>query len=96
MIEEEREPGIRSGDVVLASGGARGITAACISHLAEQCPLTIVILGRTSLSSRAEQLAEFAPEQWMEEKNRIVDRMKRDGTALYSCKSGKGACRVAG
>ena len=86
MIEEEREPGIRSGDVVLASGGARGITAACISHLAEQCPLTIVILGRTSVSSRAEQLAEFSPEQWTEEKNRIVDRMKRDGTALTPVK----------
>jgi NAD(P)-dependent dehydrogenase (short-subunit alcohol dehydrogenase family) len=92
MIEEEREPGIRSGDVVLASGGARGITAACISHLAEQCPLTIVILGRTSLSSRAEQLAEFGLEQWTEEKNRIVDRMKRDGTALTPVKV-KGACR---
>ena len=86
MIEADRESGIRSGNVVLASGGARGITAACISHLAEQCPLTIVILARTSLSNRAEQFAEFGPEQWIEEKNRIVDRMKRSGEALTPVK----------
>jgi phosphopantetheine--protein transferase-like protein len=85
-IEEKRESGIKSGDVVLASGGARGITAACISHLAEQCPLTVVILGRTSLSNRAEHLAEFGSEQWAEEKDKIVDRMKRDGTALTPVK----------
>ncbi|HTY25739.1 MAG TPA: SDR family NAD(P)-dependent oxidoreductase [Desulfomonilaceae bacterium] len=79
--EEIPEPGTRHGDVVLASGGAGGITAACIRRLAEQHPLTFVILDRTSLSKRSEELAAFGPEQWEAEKKRIVERMKREGTA---------------
>ncbi len=80
-VDEIAEPGTRPGDVVLASGGAGGITAACIRRLAEQHPLTFVILDRTSLSKRSEELAAFGPEQWEAEKKRIVGRMKRDGTA---------------
>ena len=80
-VDEIPEPGTRPGDVVLASGGAGGITAACIRRLAEQHPLTFVILDRTSLSRRSEELAAFGPEQWEAEKKRIVERMKREGSA---------------
>ena len=80
-VDEIPEPGTRPGDVVLASGGAGGITAACIRRLAEQHPLTFVILDRTSLSKRSEELAAFGPEQWEAEKKRIVERMKREGSA---------------
>ncbi len=86
MIEQEGDAGIKSGDVVLASGGARGITASCMSHLAERHNLTVVILGRTSLSGRAEQLAGFNPDQWAEEKTRIMDRMKRQGVPITPVK----------
>ncbi|MBI4965598.1 MAG: SDR family NAD(P)-dependent oxidoreductase [Desulfomonile tiedjei] len=79
VMEQSEEPGFRSGEVVLATGGARGITAACLKHLAEQHQISLVILGRTVLSSRAERLAEFGPEEWEQEKRKIVDRMKRDG-----------------
>jgi len=79
--EEITAPGTRPGDVVLASGGAGGITAACIRRLAEQHPLTFVILDRTELSKRSEQLASFGPEQWESEKKRIVERLKREGSA---------------
>ena len=37
------------GDVVVATGGARGVTAACLCALAEQVPLTLVLLGRSPL-----------------------------------------------
>jgi len=80
-VEEIPEPGTRPGDVVLASGGAGGITAACIRRLAEQRPLTFVILDRTSLSRRSEELAAFGPEQWQDEKKHIVEQMKREGSA---------------
>ena len=80
-VDDIPEPGTRPGDVVLASGGAGGITAACIRRLAEQHPLTFVILDRTSLSKRSEELAAFGPEQWEAEKKRIVERMKREGSA---------------
>ncbi len=79
LSEEIPEPGTRSGDVVLVSGGAGGITAACIKRLAEQHPLTFFILDRTVVTPRAEQLAAFGPGQWEEEKRRIVEEMKREG-----------------
>ncbi|SMF64151.1 SDR family NAD(P)-dependent oxidoreductase [Pseudobacteriovorax antillogorgiicola] len=37
-------------DVVLVSGGARGVTASCIQALAETKPLKIAILGRSPLN----------------------------------------------
>lgn len=73
------EPDIKSGDVVLVTGGARGITAACLGHIAKQHALTLVVMGRTPLSARAEQLCGFDAAQWEAEKNRIIERMKRSG-----------------
>jgi phosphopantetheine--protein transferase-like protein len=81
VMEEGLEPGLNSGDVVLVTGGARGITAECVRFLAEQKQLTIVLLGRTPLSSRAEQLQHFGAQQWNEEKMRIAERLKREGQA---------------
>ncbi|MBD8525374.1 type I polyketide synthase [Pseudomarimonas arenosa] len=40
---------IEDGDVVLVSGGARGVTAACIRHWSERCKARYVLLGRTAL-----------------------------------------------
>ena len=41
---------IKEGDVVLVSGGARGVTAACIAAWSRQCKARFVLLGRTVLS----------------------------------------------
>ncbi len=81
FIPQPREQigsGLRSGDVVLVTGGARGITAHCVRRLAEGQHLTIVLLDLVALSNRAEQLSEFTQENW-EEKRKIVERMKRGG-----------------
>jgi acyl transferase domain-containing protein len=51
-VEEPTRPGsptIAAGDVVLVSGGARGVTAACIAEWAGQCRARFVLLGRTPL-----------------------------------------------
>ena len=77
---EISESEIHSGDVVLATGGARGITAACLKHLAEKQPLTIVIFDLSPLTDRAEKFADYSSQDWNEEKNRIIDRLKRAGT----------------
>ncbi|HTA64525.1 MAG TPA: SDR family oxidoreductase, partial [Xanthomonadaceae bacterium] len=42
-------PAIAAGDVVLVSGGARGVTAACMIEWARQCRARFVLLGRTPL-----------------------------------------------
>jgi len=77
---ETEEPGIKPEDVVLVSGGGRGITAACAQHLAQKARLTFVMLGRTPLSSRADHLAGMGPKEWEAEKIRVIERMKRAGT----------------
>ncbi|MEW6349527.1 MAG: SDR family NAD(P)-dependent oxidoreductase [Thermodesulfobacteriota bacterium] len=74
------EGGLATGDVVLVTGGGRGITATCLLEMARKEKLTFFILGRTALSARAEKLSEFGPQEWEEEKKRIVDRLKRAGT----------------
>jgi phosphopantetheine--protein transferase-like protein len=81
VLEESDKPALESGDVVLVTGGAKGITAECIRHLAAQKELTVVILARTELSGRSEQLMEFGPEQWEQEKLKIVERFKRESKA---------------
>ena len=76
----QRESGsVNQGEVILATGGARGITAACLTGIAEQVPVTFVILGRTVLSSRAETLSTFGADEWNQEKIRIIERHKREG-----------------
>ncbi len=79
QLDKLPEIGVNSGDVVLASGGGGGITAACLRYLAEHQSLTFVIFDLTALSNRAEQLASFGEKDWEEEKGRIIERLKRDG-----------------
>lgn len=43
----ERTDGLEPGDVVLVSGGARGVTAGCVIEWARQTPAHFVLLGRT-------------------------------------------------
>lgn len=76
----EHESGsVNQGEVILATGGARGITAACLTGIAEQVSVTFVILGRTELSSRAEALSTFGTDEWNQEKIKIIERYKREG-----------------
>ncbi len=42
-------PVIEADDVVVVSGGARGVTAACLIEWAQRCPARFVLLGRTPL-----------------------------------------------
>lgn len=39
----------KSGDVWIVSGGARGVTAACLQALAQRAPLRFALLGRTPI-----------------------------------------------
>ena len=50
----EMTPTIDEGDVVVVSGGARGVTAACIIAWAEESRSRFVLLGRTQLQEEPE------------------------------------------
>ncbi len=73
------QPAVNSGEVVLVTGGARGITAACMKRLAAQQPLTIIIFARTAIFPDAEKYAKYGASDWTEEKTRIIERLKSDG-----------------
>jgi len=47
-------PGFDASDVVLATGGARGITAQVLLAMAERAPATFVLLGRSALPDEEE------------------------------------------
>lgn len=53
---------LNTGEVVLVSGGARGVTAACIEAWARTQKLKFVLLGRTALSPEPASCAQAADE----------------------------------
>lgn len=53
---------LNTGDVVLVSGGARGVTAACIEAWARTQKLKFVLLGRTALSPEPASCAQATDE----------------------------------
>ena len=55
-------PVIGSGDVVVVSGGARGVTAACLGEWARESRARFVLLGRTPLSPEPACCAGLADE----------------------------------
>ena len=48
---EYDELNLGSDDVVVITGGAKGVTAACAIELARKCAPTIILIGRSSISS---------------------------------------------
>lgn len=46
--------------VIIVSGGARGVTAACLQELLERKPVKVAILGRTPLNEEAADLANLS------------------------------------
>lgn len=87
---------LNPGDVILVTGGARGITAECLKRMALKHPLTFALLGRTSQTSKSESYANFTEEDWLKERNRIVEGMKRDGLAITPVKVEKELSRMRG
>ncbi|GLZ36540.1 type I polyketide synthase [Actinokineospora sp. NBRC 105648] len=52
------EPGLAHDDVIVVTGGARGVTAECVKALAQQGSGEFVLLGRTELAEVPEWAAE--------------------------------------
>jgi acyl transferase domain-containing protein/NADP-dependent 3-hydroxy acid dehydrogenase YdfG len=60
-IAGSSDPDLLAGNpVIFASGGARGITAACLIAAAETAPLRVALCGRTVLVPERDELSEIA------------------------------------
>lgn len=86
VADDFKKSALKSGDVILATGGARGITAECVKRLAAHDTFTFILLGRTPHTDSSEKYANFNEEDWLRERNRIIDQMKRQGIATTPVK----------
>lgn len=55
---KEQEPALGKDDLVLVTGGARGITATCVLELARQSGASFLLLGRTDIDAERPQWAK--------------------------------------
>jgi acyl transferase domain-containing protein/NAD(P)-dependent dehydrogenase (short-subunit alcohol dehydrogenase family) len=67
-------------DVVVASGGARGVTAACLKALADRSKVRIAVLGRTLLDEAPQWVADCSTES--ELKRALYAQCRSEGTEL--------------
>ncbi|WP_268761278.1 KR domain-containing protein, partial [Frankia sp. AvcI1] len=64
-------------DVLIVSGGARGVTALCVRALAERAPARFVLLGRSALADEPDWAAGVADDGL---KTAVIARLRADGT----------------
>jgi hypothetical protein len=80
-------------DVVLASGGARGVTATCLIALAKKSGASFVLLGRTPLDDEPACVAGAADDAAI--KRALLDDARERGQALSPREVGQQAARIA-
>ena len=66
--------------VIVVSGGARGVTAACLQELLERKPVKVAILGRTPLKEEAADLADLSTDA--ELKKAVLAKYTRSGKKI--------------
>ncbi len=71
---------VSADEVVVVSGGARGVTAACMVALAQKAPLKIAILGRTPVTDDPDDLA--AARSDAELKQALLQRSRAEGKSI--------------
>ena len=73
-------PAIADGEVVVVSGGARGVTAACLVEWARSCHARFVLLGRSALAPEPAACAGIADEAGL--KRALLAAAQARGEAL--------------
>ncbi|MBA2654031.1 MAG: SDR family NAD(P)-dependent oxidoreductase [Gammaproteobacteria bacterium] len=66
--------------VLVATGGARGITASCLIQLAKNIQLRIVLLGRTDLKKEADKYKSISDKKSLQQQ--IIKDLTANGKAL--------------
>lgn len=85
-------PVLSKGDVVVVSGGARGVTAACVVEWAYETQATFVLLGRTPLEPEPASCVGIADDAGL--KRALLADAKARGVAMTPAALGKLAASV--
>ena len=92
-LEEIGDSAIGAKDVIVASGGARGVTARCLIKLAQDCAPAIVLLGRTPL--KEEPTFAAAATSDTELKRALIEEARSRGEAPNPKEIGEKAAAIA-
>ncbi|MFO0686605.1 MAG: SDR family NAD(P)-dependent oxidoreductase [Sandaracinus sp.] len=85
-------PALAPGDVVVASGGARGVTAATLIALARETKCRLVLLGRTALEDEPAAARGVSGDAAL--KKALLDDAKASGTKVTPAELGKRVERI--
>ncbi|MEC9465978.1 MAG: SDR family NAD(P)-dependent oxidoreductase [Myxococcota bacterium] len=91
---EGGQPGVRAGDVIIASGGARGVTAATLIELAHQVPVKLALFGRTPLTDEPAACHGVDDEAGL--KRALLDAARASGQKVTPAELGKQTQKVLG
>src|SRR5262249_284727 len=69
---------VNQNDVILVTGGAKGITSTCVQKLAEHSKAKFVLIGRSSLDESEPSWAQGCTDE-KELKKRILEQLKQEG-----------------
>ncbi len=83
---------LERGDVVVVSGGARGVTAGCVIELVRRTGARAVLLGRSALEPEDPALARFSSDA--ELKRAVLELAKARGEVLTPPELGKRVERI--
>jgi acyl transferase domain-containing protein len=85
-------PSLEAGSVVVATGGARGVTASCLIALAQSQPVKIALLGRTALEDEP-AWAQGHRDEIALKRAFMIDAQKR-GAKVTPVQAGQAASKV--
>ncbi|MBL8685250.1 MAG: SDR family oxidoreductase [Myxococcales bacterium] len=91
-LPEEGTPSLPEGSVVVATGGARGVTASCLIALASARPVKIALLGRTALEDEPAWATGHKDEIALK-RAFMIDAQKR-GAKVTPVQAGQAAAKV--
>lgn len=96
LVEQPPQEGealtLGASDVVVASGGARGVTAACLLELARRTGARFLLLGRTPLTEESARVSEAKTDGQI--KKAIILDAKDVGEIIKPAEVGRRASRV--
>ncbi|MHA1853690.1 MAG: SDR family NAD(P)-dependent oxidoreductase [Candidatus Heimdallarchaeaceae archaeon] len=67
---------IENSDLILATGGARGITFECLKYLATKSSFKVALIGRSKITDEIEQLAQKSEKELEQEKIKFIASLK--------------------
>ncbi len=91
-LDSKKALALGPSDVVVASGGARGVTAACLLELGRRTKASFLLLGRTPLTEESPRLQDAVTDG--EIKKAIILDAKDAGEIIKPAEVGRRASRV--